>query len=659
MPRLAPLLLLLPAALHASEVTVTLSGEALDVNGTREVPIGLFGTHAVALTPELIADLGVTTTREIFYAPGGGTRRLTDKGTIDPVKAPLPLLIDCQGDRFNPPLSLTAPGDWAERAAAMGRQYGETWRRLSATGPLAGTRGVVQWWNEPYLNWAERSAGEGPGNGSTINQEYYDLSRAVEGGPVHVKGRAEPLRVFRWRSLWPVRYADHPNSRGKMVKQQRLIGFSIPMPAGATVGTVFTAAETRYWRRPRGVPVEWRVERIWMPVDPTATGFWSGEQNLDFYSETFAAWAQALRTANPEVVILAGWDYNFDAGDWQVWRSLYRPLLERHPHLIDGLTEHHYGIPPESVQAWHEVAAADSAALLGKPMKVWNTECQGVLDPAVFGAAANASGQSATTAALWEARYNLADIIGLAARMPDKTGSRTIHRFVSQQDFPRSGGAFALRLLRELRGPLVAVDSSDPRVWAVAARGSDGRVRLAIANQRPEGIEVDLRGQISDVQLSAVVLAGTTGALAIRRHPAGGMLRIASRDAVLIDAAMAAPTATRRIRQIHASGGALPRAGADEAIRLAIPVPATAAGARRAWLRISATGRPDGDARTPGRAEVRLGGTVLQHDGTLPVMDLAIDPGLAAPGQLALAIQPATGTTLAAASLLVELADPR
>ncbi|MFW5750010.1 MAG: hypothetical protein ACOCZK_00030 [Planctomycetota bacterium] len=527
----------LVASLAAADrpVRVRVDAAPLNVNGQERVPLGLFGVHAVGLDPELVAELGITTYRTINFVPGGGSRLIGKDGELDPIYAGLDLFIDCQGDRYYEPLPLRNP-DYAEACARMGREYGELWRdRLT---PATGQRGVVQWWNEPYLNWAERTAG---GRGSTIRRRWYDLSTAVAGGPVTIKGWDEPLRYFRWRDRWPVRYEEKRSKDGE-THRKRIIGWSVPIPPGVGLGESFTAAETRYWRDP-GTQRTWTVERHWYPEDPTMVSFWSGRQNRDFYLMMFTPWARALRAANSEVTILGGWDFNYSAGGWSAWIELYRPLLRACPALIDGLTEHHYGVHPTTVQAWYELGTAEGRAITGRWLRNWNTECQGKLDPAVYGRSSNAVGASVGERAMAEAQYNLADIIGLAARMPAKVGSRTIHNFAGDA-FARCGAAWALRLLRPLRGRLVRVAVDDQGCFALAARPEPTRTVLALYNQRAEPMQLKLRA---------------AGARAVSRHwltrtADGADLRIANEEVAVADGAFAAELPSRQAVVFHIAG---------------------------------------------------------------------------------------------------------
>lgn len=650
-------LILAVVALAAGEaaapltVTVALDGRALDVDGQVEVPRGLFGVHAVAMTPELVADLGIECSRNINFLPSGGSRYLDKAGELPELYRPIPVLIDCQGDRFClPPLLKEA--DFANRFAAMGAAYGQLWKGQTAK---SGRRGIVQFWNEAYLNWAERSAGE---NGSTIRNDTYDLTKAVEGGPVTITGWDKPLTHFRWRGLWPVRVVEEKDKKGNPV-MRKSVGWSVPLPAGAKPGDTFKAAETRYWRQP-GVVKEWTVEQVWYPVDPTATGYWSGRQNLDFYGWMFAPWAKGLRAANPDVTILAGWDFNYEAGGWSVWTELYRPLLQQFGPLIDGLTEHHYGIPPQRVQAWYEVGSADAWAISGRRLRTWNTECQGRLDPAVHGASTNSPGtDGGIDQKRWEASYNSADIIGLIARMPDKAASRTIHNFAGTA-FPDCGGAWTLRLLKPLRGRLLHVSTDDQGCWAAAAETATGTV-LAIYNQRAGTMAIDLDavlpgGRATAANVRRLVVDATTTSLRIDAQPLAlaegrGRIELASRDAVVVQFTGPAGAATRvwTRRQFFPAEGALRRVAVGETLTATITLPEAALrGAAASVLRVVIEDCPTGVLG------LKFNGVAVAIRRDLPVTDVVLPVGALNAGSNRLEFTSAEPFLMATCSVLVE-----
>ena len=621
---------------------MTFHKATLDVNGTTSVPLGMFGTHAVALTPALIADMGVECNREIHFTMASASKHFNG------ANAQLPVFIDCLMDRFQPPMCLER-ADWKPFMAAAGKAFGEFWKAKADPN----RQGIVQLWNEPYLNWAERSAGDE--RASTINQKYYDVGKAVEGGPVTVLKTGQVLSHFKWRGLWPVRYEDRTDKKTGKVSKEAVVGFSIAMPPGAKPGDRFDAPETRYWRGP-GKVHSWTVEQRWYPVDPTMVSFWSGRQNLELYSQMHGAWAAAVRAANSKTIILAGWDYGYDMGNWAVWKELCRPLLKEHPTLIDGLTEHHYGIPVELIQAGYEVAATDSWAITGRALTSWNTETQGVLDPAVYGRVSNANQPDNRQLALWEARYNAADIVGLIARMPDKARSRTIHRFAP--NFAACGGAEALRLLKPLRGELLALSSSTQSLWAAGARTKEGHVVVALTNGSPLPMQVTLDGFASAAAtLTRTVADPASGVLSTAAVAMAGEVRIDSRETVLVTykGAGGAATAKRTRMQFHPKQGAL----AEGPLSIDLSSAGELAQAQLR-LRVSVTGPldPATGILQPGAATITVAGQTFRHDGRPAVQDFPLEAGSVtaamAAGTLTVTATADAQSTVAAASVLVE-----
>jgi len=80
--------------------------------------------------------------------------------------------IDCYGERKQK-ADFLARSDWREHLAAWGRAFAENARK-------SGCMAVLEFWNEPYLNWAEKSwVHYHPGS--------YKVGKAVDGGPVAVR----------------------------------------------------------------------------------------------------------------------------------------------------------------------------------------------------------------------------------------------------------------------------------------------------------------------------------------------------------------------------------------------------------------------------------------------------------------------------------------
>ena len=100
-----------PDAARAEQAppTVRVDGRLMTVNGQQEVPRGLFGVHAVGLTPETIEDMGIECSRQIHFGPGSESSAIDKDGKVRQVYRKLAVVIDCQGDRYCAATVLTNP----------------------------------------------------------------------------------------------------------------------------------------------------------------------------------------------------------------------------------------------------------------------------------------------------------------------------------------------------------------------------------------------------------------------------------------------------------------------------------------------------------------------------------------------------------------------
>ncbi len=566
------------AADGADEVIrVVIPGDALVVNDQAEVPRGLFGVHAFdRLNAETIQEYGIECSRHIHFAPGAGSIALRSDGSIkDPFNL-MSVVIDCQGDRYHPATVLTNP-DYEKFFTRIGRAYGEACL-------AAGWPGVVEFWNEPYLNWASRSHGGGRNH---YHPKWYDQSSAVDGGKVTIKGWSEPLEHLRWRRFW---------ARG----EDDRIYYGVKIPEGLKPGDTFVGASPSNWYFTNRDEQTFTVVEEWGVEDPTQVGFWSGRQNLDFYLWMFVPFARAVKEANPDVKVIGGWDFNPAAGGWNVFSELTVPIIDATIEWLDGIAEHHYGIYTRSMPAWYEVICAYAVSRHGKWLKTYNTECGGELDPALHGLVEldeelrdTARRQAA------QATYMLRDIIELAYHSPAKVGSRTTHH---PQHNP--GMLWALRFLRDLRGSLLAVECDDPDTWTVAALNSNSVVVVIFNNARElRNIEAVITvpggGGFTAGRIERLVVDPADGALGIesREFFTEGNRRVVSvaepvqrHEALKVVLAVGGdllPARTRHQRQYFAREGVLLPVGeaAETAVHVAVPSE-HAVGAGRAWLKL-------------------------------------------------------------------------
>jgi len=418
----------LPAISQIQASGIDVTGRFRVVNGTREVPIGLFGVHATPLTPETRAAWGVESVRVIHHAPAGVP---AVPGESKAIPEGIRHVVECFYDRYQPALVLTRP-DWKAYLAELGRAYGTAARARGADG----VERVVEFWNEPFLNWATRP-------GVNYDAAHFDSSDTTEGTPVRIRGWTEPLEWLVW--------SDKLVAVAEGGKVDYLASSYLPKDASENGTFEF-----------RGKPR--RIHRVPWARDITQSSYFSSRQNALFYRWMTATFASALKEANPGIPIVVGWGFHIQSDNWRAWDTLFRPLIDESIHWIDGIGEHHYGGDTRMVAGAYETVAAYAATQHGKRLQFYNTEAGGTLDPQRPDTPASSAFEANDNAALMATMtYGLRDLIHLLATCPDKAAARAAHMA------HKNGERWALTLLRELRGSLLESACSDPAVWTTAS----------------------------------------------------------------------------------------------------------------------------------------------------------------------------------------------
>jgi hypothetical protein len=398
----------------APVATVSVTGRMLAVNGARFVPPGLFGGYA----PDLPQRYRPGCQRNLRFGPGGGPLAPTNTATEA-------FFIDCMGDRFSPATRVIAR-DWKKRTAELGRDYALKAKSM-------GYAAVMEWWNEPYLDWAR---GAGAKNYLT---NFYDVSKAADGGPVTINATGEVFELLRWK------------------------------------------------KTPQG----WRV------FDPTQFGYFSGRANGRIYDDMIAAVGPALKEIGG-VTLIAGWGFRWHEDHWAAWDLLYRPTIDRGIEWIDAICEHHYQGDTTAMTGSYEVLEAYAMTRHRKWLHIYNTECNDLLDAPARGIVDTPEKARAATN-YRRMTYNLRDILHMILHAPDKAAGRTVIHYNQTTE----GIDVAYGLMADLRGRLVQTEMSDPDVWGVAsvdgtdprAMPADGRPRLVVFlfNDHRERADVTVR----------------------------------------------------------------------------------------------------------------------------------------------------------------------
>lgn len=419
---------LFAAMLGADTPDVLVTGDLYSLNGASEVPRGLFGTHNVPLTPERIESWGIEADRSIDPNPSGAAR-----------KSKVPILVECLFDRYQPALMLNVP-NWDRRLERIARRYAREARGLDRE-PL------LEFWNEPYLNWAVK-----PG----VNYDGGLYQRPPKAGePMRTKIGGDLIENLVWDKPIPVAIREFNPGKN-----------NIDYLATRFMAKELKAGETFKWRdRP------YRVEDRWWGKDLTQPeSWWSGPVNREFYHRMFEVYARALKDENPDVTLIAGWGFHLNESNWQAWETLHRPLIDFGIEWIDGYNEHHYGGNTRMVAGTYETAYAYALGKHGKRLKFYNTEAGGMLDPERPGSFNSAVKGTDVERGRGAYTYMVRDILHLIDVSPDKA----ITRFAHNSHVTRGGDKSAFQLMRPLRGKLIATEpGSDPNIWSVASLNGD------------------------------------------------------------------------------------------------------------------------------------------------------------------------------------------
>jgi len=307
--------------------------------------------------------------------------------------------VDCLGERKEPAWLLSS-ANWEQRLDSLGRSFA---RNAKANDYVA----HFEFWNEPYLNWAERSR-------VAFNLKFYDVENA---------GEDKPVRVMY---------------RGK---------------EGNTPGPVIPHFA---WRK--GKDGKWEV------YDTTAFTFWSGRGNGWIYDQMFGVVAKAIKEEDPETRVIAGWGFRWHEDHWAAWDMLYKPTIDRNIQYIDAIHEHHYQGDTTAMNGSYEVLTAYGVTAHDKWLYSYNTETNDLVDAPARGGidtpakAANAKNYRRMT-------YNLRDMLYCVYQSPDKKVARALIHWPATSE----GSTICMELLKNLRGRLIETQSPDPDVWVVAS----------------------------------------------------------------------------------------------------------------------------------------------------------------------------------------------
>ncbi len=446
---------------ESKPVEITVTGKTLQVNDQREIPAGMFGYHISGGDVEVVAHLRPGSIRSHRAMAVGGS--FIDKP--DP-RNHIDYYVSCQYDRGpNQILFPAAHGNWEEISRNIGRSLGEKAKGL-------GDKAVVEWWNEPYLSFAEYL--------ESNPERYFKTDNPCEGEPVETK-HGRKLKSMVWLDA----EGQYHNPRPWRSTEKK------PLPSFDGIGK-------------DGQPKK-LVAR-----DPSRYDYFGGRQIALFYIDTFNAMAKEAKAISPDMKLVGGYGFRWHEDEWGGWELLVKPLIDSSIQYLDGICEHHYQGDVKQMPAAYEVLQAYTDWKYDKRLKSYNTETNDLWDAPARGNPSAAAQRGGKFQSRKRMVYNLRDILYTLQMTPDKAEARAIHALwkpgkdvkvpIDPEDVVAgkvnvgiNKGTYAgMYLMRNLRGQLVQSSSSDDDVWVVSSIDKKtGRLVVVIFNDSAETRQIE------------------------------------------------------------------------------------------------------------------------------------------------------------------------
>ncbi len=489
-------------------------------NGASTVPMGMLGVHNVPLDDKTALDWGVTGMRKIHHVPGAvsvipgpdtrknleakiaaetdkkAKRRLTRqlKGLMPSVYE---WTIDCFYDRYQPALQVRNPTGWEEELRQRVRSFVANARK-------SGQQHRLEFWNEPYLNWATNPA-------VNYSPQYYKTQGIKEGDPMVNKVTGEVVPGLEWG---PKRF--YVLERGSI--NYVLSGYILPNAkpgkqtrlrygAGNAVLEIGGKVNIRGKERELGYGHWGR--------DVKQKHYWSGPVNVKWYNEMLQVVGEEMDALQADDIPLAGgWGFNIFNEGWDSWRYLIKPMIDACHPWLDAIHEHHYGGDVRKVGCSYEVAYSYAQATYGNRLEFWNTEAGGHLDPQQPGNVLPHNTGDPLTKARASMTYMLRDVIHQWAQVPDKALFRTAHH-----SHHTGGDPWAFRLLKPMAGDLLLIENTMNNVWAVGSR-DDQETTFLFFNDRRQEVSFDLKLPLRSGTAKLATIVTQSGKLGMQEQTA-------------------------------------------------------------------------------------------------------------------------------------------
>ena len=645
------------------QVAIRVSGQWLDVNGTTTIPAGVFGGFHGPRDPQHKLRMAMDRTIMSHFATNGDARFGRD--------AISHTLLNCAGERIWPSPVLHDP-QWKDKTTALAA-------KMAQQAKAADRELWVEFWNEPYLNWAKAER-------ANFIPRFFNLDEAAEGGQVKLKHSGEVVPHLRWtkdynRPPWqwatPQEWRRGRDADGNVYSPVHAKPYH-KGPGGlyggwwdpSTHPPVDVKDGQTYTIQRGGKEITLTAFTPWHVYDETQFTYWSGRGMVKFYRDQMEAFGPTLKKALPTAKFYAGWGLRPSEDKWACFDMLYKPIIDAGHAYIDGLHGHDYGSGPLAENACAEAITAYGVTRHGKWLTWINTEQRGMIDLQAYPDAQKIE-QPKLEKATWFCRKALHAL----SFVPDKV------RGHCQFDFKADEEGLGFELLNRLRGRLLHVENPDGGIYAVASvDGTDPQnPRPAFMPDRREMVLALLNDNASARTLTLDVAApagAKLGKPVIRRLVKKGEAGTVVVDEAAFDAARPLELAPQEVvaivwplegelaeaapvqrRQFFASAIAAPVTHAKPVVETIKIDPAALKAARKATLRIVAENLEWGEAiAVVGNKTYPLPACVTP-DNAAWIREIAIDPSqLSAETKVELRItsDAHAGFFLGCASLLVE-----
>lgn len=445
-------------------VDVEWTGRDLEINGVKEIPLGLWG---------------VMSTDRIHAPKRNGIEWVMDswgdfrRPPLKAKKGELPKLLSIfDGDQ--PALQRVRPQAW------------EKW--------ISHLMKLIPKENSPPMDFLLNPKGWERGHGINGYGKFFDESKAKAGGKVSLAGKE--IEGLVW---------DQP----KWILREYRGGLRMDWTARMVLeGKSFTMDE---WFEPKllkkGVKVkinnQWaEVDKVWwvkdsLPIPQRGVSWWSYNpkiwrsplhaQNRKLFLQLVENWTKHPESVGSGKNVSFGWARPWFGSEAILWKDLIQPMIDLGGGNIFHLSDRIQGDPINKVMAGYELAWNYSKNLRHRDLSFRTMGIAGTLHPtSPDGRYSEPPLKGSEDYEIGSFLYQTKDILSRLMMMPHKADFRFL-----AEDEKGVGALAALEFLSSIKGQMTALEVNDPMVLAVSSRKGT-KHRIALMNDDYKHKEISL-----------------------------------------------------------------------------------------------------------------------------------------------------------------------